>query len=266
MAICGKVLLFQSLNIVLLSRWLSQDDYIGRMIGTLVNVATVSVGALIGLSINKALPERFVKVVFSALGLFTCYMGISMSLESNEPLIMVLALIFGGIIGEMLQLDQRVHRSIESLKTRFNGSNKFTEGLITAFLLFCVGAMTIIGCFDEGIRGNREVILTKAFMDFFSSTALASAFGKGVLFSVVPLFIYQASLTLAASKLESVITVEFTNEIRGIGGIMLIGLGIQLLNLRQFKLINFLPAFLFGWLFLYLKPMIIDITSVFFTG
>lgn len=231
------------------------------MIGTLVNVATVSLGAVIGLSINKALPDRFVKIVFSALGLFTCYMGISMSLESNEPLIMVLALIFGGITGELLQLDQRVHLLIDGLKKRFNGSGKFTEGLITAFLLFCVGAMTIIGCFDEGIRGNREIILTKAFMDFFSSTALAAAFGKGVMFSIIPLFIYQASLTIAASKLEHVITSEFTNEIRGIGGIMLIGLGIQLLDLRQFKLINFLPAFVFAGFILYLKPLLNDIMS-----
>lgn len=231
------------------------------MIGTIVNVATVATGSLIGLSINKALPDRFVNVVFSALGLFTCYMGISMSLESNEPLIMVLALIFGGILGELLQIDQRVHNSISRLKVRFKGNNKFTEGLITSFLLFCVGAMTIIGCLDEGIRENREVILTKAFMDFFSSTALAAAFGKGVLFSIVPLFIYQASLTLAASQLEEYITPAFTNEIRGIGGIMLIGLGIQLLNLKEFKLINFLPAFIFGWLFLMAKPYLTDSLS-----
>lgn len=214
------------------------------MIGTLVNVFTVACGASIGLLLNKALPERIVQSVFTALGLFTCLIGISMALEGDQLLITILTLIIGGILGELLRLEHRVNLFIERVKTKVKGGDQFVEGLTSAFLLFCVGAMTILGCFDEGIRNNRDIIYTKSIMDFFSSIALASAFGRGVLFAVIPLFLYQGGLTLFSQHLEPIVTIEWTNQVKGIGGLLLIALGIQILDLRKFKLINYLPAFL----------------------
>lgn len=214
------------------------------MVGTLVNVFTVTCGATIGLLLNKALPERIVQSVFAALGLFTCFIGISMALEGDQPLITILTLIIGGIVGEILRLEKRVNTLIEKVKAKTKGGDQFVEGLTSAFLLFCVGAMTILGCFDEGIRNNRDIIYTKSIMDFFSSIALASAFGRGVLFAVIPLFVYQGGLTFFSQHLEPIVTIEWTDQVKGIGGLLLIALGIQILDLRKFRLINYLPAFL----------------------
>jgi len=214
------------------------------MIGTLINVATVALGASIGLSLKNKLPERFVAIVFQALGLFTCFIGLKMAWNTPSPFLLVLALLFGSILGEALRLDDRVNTLGDALKKRVGGGDQFTEGLVAAFLLFCVGAMTILGCLDEGINQNREIIITKAIMDFFSSTALAAALGRGVLFSIIPLFLYQGGLTLAAEQLQGKLDEKTIASIMGVGGVMLLALGLQLLKIKNFKLINFLPALL----------------------
>ncbi len=214
------------------------------MIGTLINVATVAIGATIGLSLKSKLPQRFVDIVFQALGLFTCFIGLKMAWDAPSPFLVVLALLFGALLGEGLRLEERITALSQMLKKRVGGGEQFTEGLVSAFLLFCVGAMTILGCLDEGINQNREIILTKAIMDFFSSTALAAALGRGVLFSVIPLLIYQGGITLAAEELEGVLQQSSINLMMGVGGIMLLGLGLQLLHIKTFKLLNFLPSLL----------------------
>ncbi|MEO0404083.1 MAG: DUF554 domain-containing protein [Bacteroidota bacterium] len=216
------------------------------MLGTIINAATVGIGSLIGMQLNKSIPERFINIVFHALGVFTLYLGVKMALDCNFTNELVLSLLFGVVIGELIQIEKRVNKSAEKLKVRFKGQGRFTEGLTTAFILFCVGAMTIIGCFEEGVRNNREIILTKAFMDFFSSTALAAAFGKGVLFSVIPLILYQGGLTLASSAIQPYITNDILDMVRGVGGIMMIGLGLQLLGVLKIRLLNFIPAFFIG--------------------
>lgn len=213
------------------------------MIGTLINTATVGAGSLLGLAINHKLPERFVDIVFQVLGIFTAFIGVQMGLETGNILILVLSLLIGAIIGEALRLEERAHHLAKKLSARTSKSDdKFAEGFVTAFMLFCVGAMTTVGCIKEGLTGEKDVIVTKSIMDFFSSTALASAFGKGVLFSAVAVFIYQGTLTLSAGFLESYLSTAMQNEMNASGGLMLIGLGIVILEIRKVRVINFLPA------------------------
>lgn len=227
-----------------------------HVLGTIINVATVITGSSLGLIFSKRLPEKVTEIVFVALGLFTLFIGFTMAGESLQPLVLVLSLLFGAIVGQLLDLDRRLTSILSRLQPKMAGgehaperhqdSQRFTEGLLTAFVLFCVGSMTLLGCFREGLTGERDIILTKSFMDFFSSAALAAAYGRGVLFSVIPLFIYQGALTLGASQLQSYLTPELTAEIYGTGGLMLIALGLNLLKVTDIKVLNLTPALLFA--------------------
>lgn len=219
------------------------------MLGTLINAGTVIVGSSVGLLLRDRMPEKLTKAVFGALGLFTLYIGVSMGFESKQPLVLVFSLLIGVIVGTFIDFDARASKLIERLqkkkgKASTEATKRFTDGLLTAFVLFCVGAMTLLGCLREGLTGNRDIILTKAFMDLFSSVALASAFGRGVLFSVIPLVIYQGGITLLATQLAGVLTDEVIAEMIGTGGLMLIGLGLNILKVTDLKLMNFIPALL----------------------
>lgn len=225
------------------------------MIGTLINVATVAAGSLLGMGLKHKLPERITRIVFQALGLFTLFIGVQMALQTANPLMLVLSLLIGSIIGEAASLEAR----IEALSRRLQGKqrnstegDRFTQGLVTAFMIFCVGSMTILGCLEEGLTGKRDLILTKSLMDFFSSTALAAAFGKGVLFSIIPLLVYQGGLTLAAGSLEGVLSTAMRLELVAVGGLMLIGLGLVILDLKKIAVINMLPALFIAPLLTYI--------------
>ncbi len=201
------------------------------MIGTLINTGTVILGSSIGMLIKSKLPERIVEGVFNALGVFTAFLGIWMSigLKGDYILTVVLSLVLGTIIGEGLLMEQKLNLWLNRFNSGEEAEKSFSEGIITAFLLFCVGSMTLLGTFQEGLTGNRDLIVTKATMDLFSSAALASAFGKSILFSAIPLFVFQGGLTLAASYLEPVLTEEVQELIFSTGGIVMVALGFNIL-------------------------------------
>ena len=216
------------------------------MIGTLVNIAAIVVGSSIGLLIHKKLPERFVKTTFQIMGLFTLVLGMKMALESQQLLVMIFSLIIGGLIGTAANLDNKVQNFSKILSRKFGGKNEnFSKGLITAFLLFCVGSMTIVGALEEGMNNDPSLLLVKSLMDGFSSIALSVAFGIGVMFSVIPLLIFQGGLTLLAMYLGSFLPVEYITEISAIGGLILLALGMNLLEITKIKIIDLLPAILF---------------------
>ncbi|MFT4679449.1 MAG: putative membrane protein YqgA involved in biofilm formation [Flavobacteriales bacterium] len=213
------------------------------MLGTLINALTITIGSFLGMGLNQKMPEKYIKIVFQALGLFTLFVGIESALQTRNMLILVLGLITGAIIGEALGIETKVNKFAEKLKTKTGSKDeRFATGFTTAFMLFCVGTMTVLGCFKEGMDGDRKIIITKAVMDFFSSAALASAFGKGVLFSVIPLLVYQGGLTYAAMLMGDFLSTAMKAELTAVGGLMLIGLGITILELRKLEIINMLPA------------------------
>ena len=224
------------------------------MIGTLVNTAAVIGGGVIGLLLKKSMPDRVTTIYFQAIGLFTLAIGASMAIEMEHILIVVSSLAIGSLLGEWWNLEKGAESISNSLKDRFKiGSEKFTEGLVTSFLLFCVGSMTIIGTIQEGTGGSPDLLFTKSLMDFFSSILLASAFGMGVIFSAVPLFIFQAALTLLARYAGNFFTDNIILELTSVGGILLIGLGINILGIKKLRVMNMLPALVvvvvFLWLF-----------------
>ena len=215
------------------------------MIGTLVNTAAVIVGGTAGLLLKKNMPERVTSIYFQAVGLFTLAIGISMVVKMDHILIVVGSLAIGSLFGEWMNLEAGAERLSIYLKKRFHiGSEKFSEGLITAFLLFCIGSMTILGTIQEGTGGSSDLLLTKSLMDFFSALLLASAFGFGVIVSAVPLFIFQGLLTLLAMYAGSFFTPEIILGLTSVGGILLIGLGINILEIKKLRIMNMLPSLL----------------------
>ncbi|MDR3237904.1 MAG: DUF554 domain-containing protein, partial [Spirochaetia bacterium] len=170
------------------------------MVGTLVNTAAIIVGSSIGLVFKKSLPEKYQTVYFEAIGLFTLLLGVKMSLNMSSPLLVVLSLVLGGFIGMKMQLDKKAEQLGDYIKAKTQSKNdRFTEGLITGFLLFCMGSMTIVGSIEEGFGKTSDLLLTKSIMDFFSAIMLASGLGVGVLFSSVLLLLFQGGITLLVS-------------------------------------------------------------------
>lgn len=225
------------------------------MIGTLVNVATVVAGSLIGILFKSRLPERFIKIFFQVIGLFTLYLGFSMALKSTHVLQMVFSLIIGAVIGESLHLDRGLEKLADKMKKRFKSKNeRFSDGLLTAFLLYCMGSLTILGAIQEGMTGDAHLLFIKSLMDGVSSIALASGLGIGVLFSAVPLLIYQGGITLLAMWFGNFFPAIMVTELSAVGGILLLGLGIDILGIKKIKVINMLPALVVIVVLIWLFP------------
>ena len=228
------------------------------MIGTIINAGAVVVGSSIGLLLKKGLPDKYTTIYFQAVGLFTLVLGIQMSLKISEPLLVVLSLIAGGLTGEFCKLEERMNRLGDSLKTKFKrGNERFTEGFVTAFLLFCMGSMSILGPVEEGLTGDMSDLLkAKSLMDGFSAILLASALGIGVLFSTVPLLVYQGGITLLVMLIGKNIPEPFINEITVIGGVLLIGLALDILNIKKLRVLNMLPSLIYVCLFLWISSLV----------
>ena len=209
----------------------------------IINALGITIGSLVGLAFGARLPGRVRAIVFQGLGLCVLVIGFKMALLTQNPLIVIFSIVIGSVAGEMIGLEARLIRVGDWLKGRRKSSNPlFTEGMVNASVLFCIGAMAIIGSFDEGLRGDRAVVLSKTIIDSFA--ALASAYGLGVLFSAIPVLIYQGALTLLAGSLQSWLDPATMTELTAVGGTLIIGIGLNMLEITRITLSNMLPALL----------------------
>lgn len=214
-------------------------------IGTFINMLTVVVGSLIGIFLKEFFPPNIEAIIFQAIGLGTLVIGISMSLKVPDGyfLIFIFSLILGGVIGELIGLQSILFGLGDSVKATFHISEKgFTDGLITAFLLFCIGSMTIIGAIEEGIENKRELLMIKSTLDGITSIALAASFGIGVLFSILPMLIFQGGITILAKKMERFFTETLIAQLSALGGVLIIAIGINMLQLGKINIENLLPG------------------------
>jgi uncharacterized protein len=216
------------------------------ILGSIINAITIVVGSTLGVFLSKGISERFTKIIFQALGLFSIFLGVSLGFETNNNfLIMSLALISGGLIGELFRIEAKIETLSKKLKAKLNNANpKFTEGLITATMLFSIGSMAILGPLNEALKGDRTLVLTKSAMDGVSAIALASAFGRGVIYSAIPVLLIQGGIGLSASFLQPLLSPELISEITAVGGILIIGIGISILEIKKIKVINLIPSLL----------------------
>lgn len=217
-------------------------------LGSIVNALTVIVGSTLGLLLRKRLPENIKAIIFQAVGLATLILGMQMAFKIEKAehfLIVIFSLIFGGILGEVIRLETRLEQWGDTLKARVRIKDaRFTEGLVTAFLIFCIGSMTFVGAINEGLSGDRTLIYTKSILDGFTSMVLASVYGVGVLFSAVPLFIVQAGLTLLAAQSHGFFSDMLISQLTAVGGALILGIGLNLLEIKKIKTINLLPGLL----------------------
>jgi len=213
------------------------------MLGTLINAGAIVLGSLMGFLLHSRLPKRIVDIVFQGIGLFTLFIGIAMSLKSTEYLLLIFSIVIGSIIGEYIDLDKLINRFGEFLKRKIKSKNeKFSEGLVTAFLLYCMGSMTILGAIEEGLGNKPDLLLAKSVLDGFSAIALTAAMGFGVMFSIIPLIIYQGGLSLMAMFIGDYFAPTIITELTAVGGLMLIGMGINILDIKKIKVLNMLPS------------------------
>lgn len=229
------------------------------MIGVLVNVITVIAGSCIGLLFKKGIPERVSKAAMIGLGACTLYIGISGSLCGENVLILIAAVVLGGICGTLLNIDGAINTLAQKVEKKFKKDGKQTsiaEGLVSATLLFCVGSMTVTGSIQAGLTGDNSVLITKATLDLVSSMMLASSLGVGVLLSSVSVLLIQGGLVLLAGIISPFMSTGAINEMTCAGSLLIIMIGTNLMGVTKIKVADYLPAILFA-------PIIYNITLLF---
>ncbi|MGH2581530.1 MAG: DUF554 domain-containing protein [Anaerolineales bacterium] len=227
--------------------------------GTLLNIATVLVGGMLGLLFGARLPERIRQTVVAGLGLFTAAIGVSLILDSINVTIVLLALLIGGVLGEWWQIEAALTRLGEWLQMRFaageGGSTRFVRGFLTASLVFCVGPLTILGSIQDGLTGDYELLAIKSTLDGFAAMVFASTLGVGVLFSTLVILVYQGGISLLASQAQAIFTEPMIAELSATGGVLLLGIAVSsLLEIKPIRVANFLPA-------LVIAPLIVAILA-----
>ena len=216
-----------------------------KKLGALINAGTVIVGGLLGLAIGEELKKKVnEKFVFDVVGVFTILLGVSMGLKMEHPVSLILGSLLGTLIGEAAKLQEKIERGSELIKKKVGRGSTFSEGLLTAFITFCVGPMTVVGSILDGM-GEHSIIITKAIMDGFVAIAYAAAMGVGVVFSALPLLLFQGSLAVIGALMGNVIPATFLNDLTASGGLILLALGITLLNIKRIKVANMLPSLVF---------------------
>ena len=213
------------------------------MIGTWINVATVVLGSGLGLFLGARLPERFRETMVCGLGLLTLVVGLQMALKTDNILIVMGSILTGGLIGEGINLQYRLDRLGQILQARLGTNDgRFSQGFVTASLVFCVGPMTFMGALQDGLTGDYHLLAVKATLDGFASLAFAASLGIGVLFSAITVIVVQGSISISAGLLQDQLTAEMINEMVACGGLMVLGIGFMLLNVVNLRVANFLPG------------------------
>ncbi|MBP3911981.1 MAG: DUF554 domain-containing protein, partial [Niameybacter sp.] len=203
----------------------------------------VLIGGFVGLFLKKGISKRFSDLIMNAIALVTMVIGITFATASENMLVVIISLVVGALMGEGINIDKKLNQLGGLIKSKVKSeSGNVGEGFVTATLLFCVGSMAIMGSLDSGLRGDHTVLYTKAIMDGISALIFASSMGIGVLLSAVPILLYQGSITLLSSFIQPYLTQSMMTEMNAVGGILLIGLGISILGIKEIKVSNLLPA------------------------
>jgi uncharacterized membrane protein YqgA involved in biofilm formation len=241
------------------------------MTGTFINVGTVLLGTALGVLLGGRLPDRIRETVMHVLGLFTILLGVDAGLQAFRPplseavprfavLLVLGSLLLGGILGEVLHIEGGLNRAGNALKARFGrGQSRFTEGFVVASLVFCVGPLTILGSIEDGLTPSFELLAIKSLLDGFAAMAFAAVLGWGVGFAGLTVLVFQGALTLAATAAAGAFSPATIAAMTATGGVMIGGIGLRLLDLRQVRVANLLPA-------LVLAPVAVAVAEGFGSG
>lgn len=213
------------------------------MLGTIINSSAIAIGSLLGVMLNKGIKEEYKNTIMDGVALIVILIGIMGALDTENIILMTISIVIGSIIGEALKIEKKLDNLGNSLEKKFGkGDSNFSKGFVTASLVFCVGAMAIVGALESGLQGNHSTLFAKSIIDGISSVIFASTLGIGVGFSAVAVFIYQGIITLLASSIKDLLTPEAINEMSAVGGLLISAIGINILGLKKIKVGNMLPA------------------------
>ena len=213
------------------------------MLGTIVNTLSIIVGSLVGLLLRGGIPERYSQTIMHAIGLAVVLIGLKTALETHAILVVILSLVIGSVLGELLRIEDRLEQLGHWIGSRFSKDSKgMAKGFVSTSLLYCVGAMAIVGAMESGLTGNHQTLYAKSILDGLGSILFASTLGIGVLFSAVSVFVYQGFITLTASFLKQFLLPDVVSQMSAVGGLLIMAIGIGLLEIKKIKISNMLPA------------------------
>ena len=211
--------------------------------GTLLNAATVLIGGLIGTRLGARLPERLRATVVRGLGLFTIALGLQGALQTRNVIILLFAILLGGLAGSALSLDARLRGIGDALQRRLAAKGgRVSEAFVTTSIVFCVGPLTFLGAIQNGISGDARLLTIKSVLDGFAALAFAASLGWGVLLSVITILVYQGALAAGASLFAHALTESMLGEMSAAGGLLVMGVGLRLLEIKDVQVADFLPA------------------------
>lgn len=210
--------------------------------GTIVNVTAICAGALVGRYAGRFISSRIRQTVMAGLGLTVVLIGLQLALKCQQPMIVIGSLIIGGVLGELLQIESRLESFGLWLQSRFASAGNIAEGFVAASLLYCVGAMAIMGALQDGFGGKPTILYAKAALDGVAAIALASTMGIGVLFSALTVAIYQGCITIAAESAKYLLTETVILEMNAVGGLLIVAIGLDLAGIKRLPVGNMLPA------------------------
>ena len=228
-----------------------------NLLGTIVNAVAIIAGSLLGILFRGGIPKKFTVTMTQAISLAVLLIGFKMALKTDAILLVIFSLVIGSLMGEFINIESRLERLGKRLETRFSkpGSG-IAKGFVVASLVFCVGSMAIVGALESGLSGNHQTLFAKSALDGLFSIIFASSFGIGVLFSSVSVFIYQGMITLTSSLMKPFLIPAVINQMSGVGGILIMAIGINLLEIQKIKVGNMLPAIFIPLLYYMLKQLV----------
>lgn len=214
------------------------------MVGVFVNVGAIIVGSMIGLLLKQGISLRMKTVVMQGLGLSVIIIGISGAIQTENILLLVLSLVIGGTIGVILKIEHNLDLLGDTIEKKFSRgkASNFSKGFVAASLIYCVGAMAIVGSLEAGIDGNNDTLYIKAILDGVSAIIFTATLGWGVMFSAIPVLIYQGSIVLMGSYIADFLTEEVINEISAVGSVLILGIGLTVLEIKKINVGDLLPA------------------------
>ncbi|MBR4068567.1 MAG: DUF554 domain-containing protein [Clostridia bacterium] len=223
------------------------------MIGTLINCAAIILGSAIGLLFRKGMKKKISDTVMQGVGLCVILIGLSGALETQNTLLVIISMVIGGVVGAWIDIDDKMNRlgafAQRKLTREGDEGNTFAKGFVTASLIFCVGAMAVVGALDSGIRGDHSTLIAKSMLDGVTSLLLASTLGIGVMLSAVPILLYQGSIALLGTVIAPFLSTEVITEMSAVGGLLITGIGINMTLEKDIKVANLLPAILIPFLY-----------------
>jgi len=229
------------------------------MLGTVVNSVSIIVGSVLGVFLKEGIKGRYKETIMQGMSLVVMLIGIMGAVESKNILLVIISLALGSIIGEKINIEEKLDKLGSILENKLGKNNSsFAEGFVTSSLVFCIGAMAIVGALESGLQGNSKTLFAKSVIDGISSIIFASTMGIGVAFSSVCVFLYQGIITVLASEIKGYLTADVIREMSAVGGLLVFAIGLNMMEIKKIRVGNMLPAIF--------VPLIYHILSIIFTG